>query len=93
MRKVIRVLLFPFEMLAVGLIWFYKIAISPWLKPNCSLYPTCSTYMLICIKKHGLFKGMGLGINRIIRCAKPHPHSESYDAPPENIKGDFKWLI
>ena len=91
MQKVIRVLLFPFELIAVLLIWFYKLAISPWLKPTCSYYPTCSSYMLIAIKKHGLIRGIALGANRIIRCNKPH--DEIYDDVPENIKGDFKWLI
>ncbi len=34
----------------------------------CKYYPTCSEYMIEAIEFHGLFKGICLGIWRILRC-------------------------
>lgn len=43
----------------------------------CRFIPTCSEYMKIKINEHGIFKGMFLGIKRILRC---HPFGKSgYD--------------
>ena len=40
----------------------------------CRFIPTCSEYMKIKINKYGVFKGMFLGIKRILRC---HPFGKS----------------
>jgi uncharacterized protein len=53
--------------------------------------PTCSTYSLIAIKRFGLLYGTILTIKRIYRC-RPQ-FKGGVDRVPENIKGDFKWLI
>lgn len=37
---------------------------------KCRFIPTCSEYMKISIERFGIFKGLYLGIKRIIRC---HP--------------------
>jgi len=34
----------------------------------CRYYPSCSEYMKISIEQKGVFKGMGGGIGRIVRC-------------------------
>lgn len=34
----------------------------------CRYQPTCSEYMIQAIIKYGLFKGISLGIKRILRC-------------------------
>ena len=34
----------------------------------CKYYPTCSEYMVEAIEFHGLFKGILLGIWRLLRC-------------------------
>lgn len=36
----------------------------------CMMYPSCSEYMILVIKKHGVMKGAFLGIVRIGKC---HP--------------------
>ncbi len=51
-------------------IYFYKAAISPILPPACRFTPTCSTYAVEAIKKHGPVRGLYLAIMRIMRC---HP--------------------
>ena len=35
---------------------------------GCKFYPTCSDYMIQAIEKHGIFKGMAMGVWRILRC-------------------------
>lgn len=64
----------------MGLIWFYRLFISPLLGPNCRYAPTCSAYAIEAIEKHGAIKGAWLGIRRILRC---HPWGGSgYDPVP-----------
>ncbi len=35
---------------------------------QCRFYPTCSEYMIISLEQYGLFKGLYLGIKRLLRC-------------------------
>lgn len=49
----------------------YQKYISPFFKAigvNCKYYPSCSEYMKQAIQKYGSFKGLYLGIKRILRC-------------------------
>jgi len=52
----------------LGIIWFYKKAISPYTRRACRFTPTCSEYAVEAIKKHGALKGFGLSFWRILRC-------------------------
>ena len=62
------------------LIRFYQISISPLLGPKCRYTPTCSQYTIEAVKKHGVLKGIYLGIKRILHC---HPWGGSgYDPVP-----------
>ena len=54
----------------VFVIQFYKIFISPILPPSCRYSPSCSTYAIEALKKHGLAKGVFLAVKRIVSC---HP--------------------
>ena len=56
--------------LLISLIKFYKYFISPYFPSNCRYLPTCSQYFIDSLDSHGLFKGLFLGIKRILRC---HP--------------------
>lgn len=66
--------------LLIGLVQFYRYALSP-LKPStCHFYPTCSMYMLQALRRYGPLKGSYLGIKRILKC---HPfHKGGYDPLP-----------
>lgn len=64
--------------LLLGIVHFYRYAISPLLGPRCRFYPTCSQYALDAIRIHGGIKGGWLTIKRISRC---HPLSEGGDDP------------
>lgn len=48
---------------------------------KCRFTPTCSEYMIEALEEHGLFKGLKLGIKRVLRC---HPHGKyGYDPVPK----------
>ncbi|MBD5069900.1 membrane protein insertion efficiency factor YidD [Ligilactobacillus apodemi] len=47
---------------------FYQKGISPLFPPSCRYHPTCSTYMIQALEKHGAFLGLLMGIARIFRC-------------------------
>lgn len=46
----------------------------------CRHIPSCSNYMIEAIRKYGWYKGLGLGIKRIIKC-RPHG-TFGYDPVP-----------
>lgn len=50
------------------LIDIYKKGISPFTSSKCKYYPTCSEYAHQAIDKHGVFKGAGKAIWRLLRC-------------------------
>ncbi len=63
------------------LIRIYQLGISPFFPATCRFQPTCSTYFVEALKKHGVFQGSYLGIKRIMSC---HPWGKSgYDPVPE----------
>jgi putative membrane protein insertion efficiency factor len=52
----------------IGLIKAYKLIISPILPMACRYTPTCSSYGIEAIQKHGPVKGTFLAVKRILRC-------------------------
>ncbi len=54
----------------VAAIRLYKLFVSPLLPPACRFYPSCSTYAIQALEKHGVFKGLWIAGKRILRC---HP--------------------
>ncbi|HLT56298.1 MAG TPA: membrane protein insertion efficiency factor YidD [Bacillota bacterium] len=59
--------------LFIGLIQFYRKAISPFTPPTCRFYPTCSEYSLEAFRRFGVWKGAYLTIKRISKCHPFHP--------------------
>jgi hypothetical protein len=62
--------------IAVGLIRFYQVILSP-LKTvffgqtgTCRFYPTCSCYAMEAVEHHGVIFGAFLTLKRLLRC---HP--------------------
>jgi putative membrane protein insertion efficiency factor len=53
---------------ALAMIRWYKRNVSPSLPPGCRYQPTCSEYTHEAIEVHGVVKGIGLGVWRLMRC-------------------------
>ena len=65
------------RLIVLGLLRFYKMAISPWLPSACRFRPTCSEYMMDAVSRYGAIRGVWLGLKRLVRC---HPfHQGGYD--------------
>jgi len=55
----------------------YQIFISPLLPSACRFYPTCSEYMRQAVAKHGVARGVWMGMKRLAKC---HPfHAGGFD--------------
>jgi uncharacterized protein len=69
-------IIYPFLLL----VRFYQVAISPFTPASCRLEPTCSSYTIEALQKHGIFKGGWLSLKRIFSC---HPWGKTgYDPVP-----------
>ena len=76
MDKIKKIIVFPF----IFLIRFYQGAISPFTPATCRYQPTCSSYSIEALQKHGVVKGGWLALKRISSC---HPWGGSgYDPVP-----------
>jgi len=58
----------------------YQKLISPLFPPSCRFSPTCSSYAVTAIERHGVFRGGWLALKRVGRC---HPWNPGgYDPVP-----------
>lgn len=64
----------------MGVVRFYRTAISPWTPPSCRYTPTCSEYALQALELHGAARGSWLAARRVMRC---HPWGgQGFDPVP-----------
>ena len=47
---------------------FYRRFLSPLKPPMCRFHPTCSQYAIGAIEHHGVLRGTGLAVWRLLRC-------------------------
>lgn len=70
------------QTIVLGLIRTYQLVLSPWIGRQCRFYPTCSHYGMEAIQVHGVWRGLRLTINRLLKC---HPfHEGGVDLVPHS---------
>ncbi len=57
----------------VALIRAYQYVLSPWWGRQCRFVPTCSSYAIEAVERHGALLGLWLAARRILRCHPWHP--------------------
>ena len=65
---------------ALVLIKIYQNTLSRVNAPACRFVPSCSQYTYEAITRYGIFKGVGLGMWRLLKCHPLHPGG--YDPVP-----------
>ena len=69
------------KMLLLGMLRAYRYVVSPLVGHHCRFHPSCSTYAIEAITRHGAARGSVLACWRIARC---HPwHPGGVDAVPD----------
>ena len=76
---------------ALGLIWFYQSAISPFTPKACRYQPTCSHYASEAIVRYGIRRGGVLAAKRICRCTPWG--SFGFDPVPDLDAHDLKKAV
>ena len=56
--------------LLILLVHVYRVTLGPLLGGSCRFTPSCSSYALEALERHGAVRGSHLGLRRILRC---HP--------------------
>ncbi|MCK5505427.1 MAG: membrane protein insertion efficiency factor YidD [Thermodesulfovibrionia bacterium] len=70
--------------LAIFAIESYKKHISPFLPHSCRFYPSCSSYCMEAVTRHGLTKGLWLFTKRIVKCHPFYPGGYDPVKHPDN---------
>jgi hypothetical protein len=66
--------------LLILLVRAYQVGISPLLPPACRYYPSCSSYAIEALERHGPLRGSWMAARRIARCNPFQPGG--YDPVP-----------
>ncbi|WMS42502.1 membrane protein insertion efficiency factor YidD [Acuticoccus sp. MNP-M23] len=51
-----------------GLVFAYRVTLSPLIGRQCRYFPTCSEYADEALRRHGAWRGGWLTLARILRC-------------------------
>lgn len=62
----------PLKYFIIGSVLMYKAYAPMSMRDECRFIPTCSTYMIIAVRKYGIIIGVIKGIRRICRCKPPN---------------------
>jgi putative membrane protein insertion efficiency factor len=69
--------------LLVLLVHVYRLTLGPLLGGSCRFTPSCSSYAIEALERHGSLRGSHLTIRRILRCHPFHPAGHD-PVPGEN---------
>jgi uncharacterized protein len=71
----------PAQRVALAVVRFYQLALSPFFGGSCRFVPSCSVYAADAIREHGALRGSLLAARRLAKC---HPFGGSgLDPVPE----------
>ncbi|QTE31669.1 membrane protein insertion efficiency factor YidD [Pengzhenrongella sicca] len=59
----------------------YQRVVSPLSGPSCRFYPSCSSYAVLAVQRHGVLRGGRLAVWRVLRCNPWNPGGVD-DVPP-----------
>jgi putative membrane protein insertion efficiency factor len=83
------------KVVALALIRFYRLCLSPLLPSFCRYHPTCSVYAHEAIERYGAWRGTGMALRRVLRCrpgggfgCDPVPEEEGPGIQEQAGKGD-----
>ncbi len=68
---IILLLIFLTRIFVISLVRLYKL-LPIRTHSRCRYKPTCSTYMILVLRRYGLFLGLYFGFKRIHRCKPPY---------------------
>lgn len=57
----------------IGVVRTYQLVVSPLLGPTCRFYPSCSSYAVQALRRHGALRGSWLTLRRLARCNPWNP--------------------
>ena len=66
------VIVFSLKPIIIFIIRIYQRYMPYDIRCNCLFVPNCSEYMVLAIEKYGVFKGVKMGIRRLLRCREPN---------------------
>ena len=70
----------PVVVVLRGLVYVYRLLVTPLLPRACRFHPTCSQFALDALDEHGVITGLRLTVARLARC---HPWNPGgYDPVP-----------
>lgn len=65
----------------LSMVRLYQRFLSPLTPPSCKYYPSCSSYAVTALQRHGALKGSVLAAWRVLRC-NPWSRGGVDDVPP-----------
>ncbi|MCL5005815.1 MAG: membrane protein insertion efficiency factor YidD [Acidobacteria bacterium] len=74
--------------MALGLIRFYQVCLSPITPSSCRYYPTCSAYAYEAVEKWGVWQGTRLIVRRLASC-RPWG-GQGYDPVPCDLSAGLR---
>jgi len=70
----------------LALLRIYRYLVSPLMGPCCRFHPSCSTYAIEALERHGIVRGSWLALVRLAKC---HPwHPGGVDPVPPTLRTD-----
>lgn len=80
----------PLKQFLIGFVRLYQLTLSAFIGRQCRHLPTCSSYMIEALDRHGAWAGGWMGFARICRC-RPGGTS-GLDFVCDAVPSDARWF-